>query len=129
MNSELFNQIWQVCLLPLLGVLTTFAVKFLNAKSKEINGKVESDTAKKYIEMVNSTIINCVIATNQTYVDSLKQQGKFDGEAQKVAFEKTLDAVMNILTDDAKTYIAHTTGDLTIYLTQLIEAEVNKNKA
>jgi hypothetical protein len=35
---------------------------------------------------------------------------------------------MAILSDDAKEYITETTGDLNVYLTQLIEAEVNKNK-
>jgi hypothetical protein len=36
--------------------------------------------------MLNRTITECVIATNQTYVETLKQQGKFDEEAQKIAF-------------------------------------------
>jgi hypothetical protein len=35
---------------------------------------------------------------------------------------------MSILTDDAKEYIAAITNDSRIYLTQLIEAEVNKNR-
>jgi hypothetical protein len=36
--------------------------------------------------MATDTITNCVIATNQTYVNSLKEQGKFDEAAQKEAF-------------------------------------------
>jgi hypothetical protein len=78
--------------------------------------------------MIYNTVSNCVIATNQTYVNSLKESGNFDEVAQKEAFNKTLTAVLAILTNDAKAYITEVTGDLNIYLTQLIEAEVNKNK-
>lgn len=128
MNSEIIQDIWQICIIPILGILTAFIVKFLKTKSEEILGKVDNDTAKKYIYLITDTITNCVIATNQTYVDSLKKEGKFDEEAQKVAFEKTLNAVLDILSEDAKIYIKETTGDLNTYLSQMIEAEVNKNK-
>lgn len=128
MNSEIIQDIWQICIIPILGILTAFVVKFLKIKSEEIIGKVDNDIAEKYIRLITETITNCVIATNQTYVDSLKKEGKFDEEAQKTAFEKTLNAVLSILSEDAKMYIKETTGDLNTYLSQMIEAEVNKNK-
>lgn len=78
--------------------------------------------------MVYQTVVDCVIATNQTFVESLKKSGSFDEAAQKEAFNRTMNAVMTILSDDAKEYIAEVTGDLKTYLTQLIEAEVNKRK-
>lgn len=128
MSTETLNQIFQLCVIPILGILTTFVVEFLRAKSKEIINNLDSDVAKKYTAMITNTVIDCVIATNQTYVEALKKQGKFDEEAQKVAFEKTLNAVLGILSDEAKDYIKETTGDLNLYLSQLIEAEVNKAK-
>lgn len=128
MSTETLNQIFQLCVIPILGILTTFVVEFLRAKSKEIINNLDSDVAKKYTAMITNTVIDCVIATNQTYVEALKKQGKFDEEAQKVAFEKTLNAVLGILSDEAKNYIKETTGDLNLYLSQLIEAEVNKAK-
>lgn len=78
--------------------------------------------------MIAATVEQCVIATNQTYVESLKKAGKFDLDAQKEAFSRTLDAVLTILSDDAKKYIAETTGDLNVYLTNLIESSVSLNK-
>ncbi len=128
MNSEIIQDIWQICIIPILGILTAFVVKFLKIKSEEIIGKVDNDIAEKYIRLITETITNCVIATNQTYVDSLKKEGKFDEEAQKTAFEKTLNAVLSILKKKKKMYIKETTGDLNTYLSQMIEAEVNKNK-
>ena len=78
--------------------------------------------------MVEDTVAKCVLATNQTYVDSLKAEGKFDTEAQKIAFDKTLNAVLAILTDDAKNYLTHIFGDLNVFLSNLIESQVKINK-
>lgn len=125
---ELLYKIAEVCLIPLLCVLTAFFIKWLKAKEAELLVKVENDTADKYVSMVARTITDCVIATNQTYVETLKKQGSFDAEAQKIAFQKTLDAVIAVLSDDAKAYLSELYGDVTAYLTTRIEAEVNLQK-
>lgn len=125
---EIVIQIIQVCVIPLLGILTKYLVDYLTAKRNEINSKTDNETAQKYTNMIYQTVVDCVIATNQTYVDSLKESGSFDEAAQKEAFNRTMNAIMTILSDDAKEYITEATGDLNTYLTQLIEAEVNKRK-
>lgn len=124
----LLYEILQVCIIPLLGVLTAYIVKFINVKSSEIQANVDNDTADKYIAMVTDTISACVIATNQTYVEALKKQNAFTAEAQKEAFQLTYNAVMAILTDDAKDYLAEIYGDVAAYITNKIEAEVNISK-
>lgn len=78
--------------------------------------------------LLQDTVISCVIATNQTYVDSLKEQGKFDAEAQKIAFQKTYDSVMQILTEDAVKYLNEALGDLDKYVNTMIESQVNLQK-
>lgn len=125
---EIVIQIIQVCVIPLLGILTKYLVDYLTAKRNEINSKIDNETAQKYTNMIYQTVVDCVIATNQTYVDSLKKSESFDEAAQKEAFNRTMNAIMTILSDDAKEYITEATGDLNTYLTQLIEAEVNKRK-
>lgn len=125
---EIVIQIIQICVIPLLGILTKYLVDYLTAKRNEINSKTDNETAQKYTNMIYQTVVDCVIATNQTYVDSLKKSGSFDEAAQKEAFNRTMNAIMTILSDDAKEYITEATGDLNTYLTQLIEAEVNKRK-
>ena len=125
---ELVTQIFEVCIIPLLGVLTAFFVKWVNAKTAEIADTRKNETEKKYINMLNNTISDCVIATTQTYVDALKKQGAFDAEAQKVAFTMTYEAVVKLLTDEATEYLNEAVGDLNLYITQKIESEVNLNK-
>lgn len=126
--TQLIFDIFQACIIPLLGVLTAFFVKWVNAKSAEIKTNIDDATLKKYMDMLTKTITDCVVATNQTYVESLKAQGKFDAEAQKKAFELTSSAVMEILSADAQEYLSSAVGDLNVYITKKIEAEVNANK-
>ena len=121
-------EIFEVCIIPLLGVLTFYIVQFIRVKTAELNSKNDNDTLSKYITMLSDTVIDCVIATNQTYVDSLKAQGKFDMEAQKIAFEMTYNAVIKVLNNEAKDYLTNIYGDLSTYITNMIEAEVNRNK-
>jgi hypothetical protein len=128
MPMELIGQIFEVCIIPLLGVLTAFFVKWVNAKTAEIADTRKNETEKKYITMLNNTITDCVIATSQTYVDTLKKQGAFDAEAQKVAFTMTYEAVLKLLTNEAAEYLNEAVGDLSLYITQKIESEVNLNK-
>ena len=129
MTTELITQIFEVCIIPLIGVLTAFFVKFVNAKSAELTAKIENETEKKYLQMLNDTITDCVMATTQTYVDSLKKQDAFTADAQKMAFTMTYTSVMNLLTQEAQEYLTEAVGDLNLYITQKIEAEVNMNKS
>lgn len=125
---ELLYNLFEVALIPLLGVLVAYGVQFLRAKGAELGAKTENEKLAKYIGMLTNTITDCVIATNQTYVEALKAKGSFDAEAQKVAFNLTYDAVLKVLNDDAKDYLTNVYGDLTVYISNLIEAEVNRNK-
>lgn len=125
---ELLAQIMEVVIIPLLGVITAYVIKVVNAKLDDIALTRESELEKKYLDMLSETITDCVMATTQTYVESLKKRGEFTAEAQKEAFEQTYNAVINILSEDAKEYLTVAVGDLNLYITQKIEAEVNMNK-
>ena len=95
---------------------------------KTLADTTNDEKQKKYIEMLNSTITDCVIATTQTYVDTLKKQGKFDKEAQEQAFLMTFNAVSGLLTEESKKYLNEAIEDLDLYIKQKIESEVNINK-
>ena len=125
---DLLNDIFRLCLVPLLGVLTTYLVAYIRIKSNELAMKADNELEQKYMLMFAQTIADCVLATNQTYVEALKNQNAFDKSAQEEAFKKTYESVMAVLSEDAKAYLTNAYGDLSVYLTQKIEAEVNKSK-
>ena len=124
----LLYQVLEVCIIPLFGLLTAYFVKYIKVKSAEIQTKVDSELGDKYIAMLTETITACVTATTQTYVEALKKEGKFDLDAQKIAFTRTYENVMAILADEAKEYLQTAIGDLSAYVENMIEAEVNRNK-
>ena len=125
---EILQQIFELCVIPLLGILTTYLVKLIRKKNEELDAKVSKEVSKKYIDMLADTITDCVISTNQTYVDALKAANAFDKEAQKKVFELTYNKIMNVLTEDAKEYLTTIYGDLEIYITTKIESEVKLYK-
>nr|DAZ72800.1 MAG TPA: hypothetical protein [Caudoviricetes sp.] len=126
--ANVVKQIFELVVFPLLGIGTTYLIVLINAKIKELKKQSDSDLEKKYLDMLNNTIVDCVLATNQTYVNELKKQGKFDLDAQKIAFQKTYENVMALLTDEAKKYLSKALGDLQTYVNNKIEAEVLLNK-
>lgn len=128
MDAQLIAQIFQICIIPLLGILTTFLVAWIKSKKDALKQQTDSELAKKYLDMLDNTITDCVIAMNQTYVNSLKQQGKFNGEAQKKAFTDVYNKVIAILGQDAIEYLNSAVGDLNEYISSKIEKEVNSNK-
>ena len=128
MDVQLIAQIFQICIIPLLGILTTFLITWIKSKKDALKQQTDSELAKKYLDMLDNTITDCVIAMNQTYVNSLKQQGKFDSEAQKKAFTDVYNKVIAILGQDAIEYLNSAIGDLNEYITSKIEKEVSSNK-
>ena len=122
---ELLQQIFELCIVPLLGILTAYVVKLVQKKVNEIEDSIDNKKINKYLDMLNNTIAECVVATNQTYVWALKQEGAFDKQAQQVALEMTKEKVLEILTEDAKDCLDEAYGDLESYILTKIEATVN----
>lgn len=126
---ELLQKIFEVCIIPLLGVLTTYLVVFIKNKTEALKKESDNELYQKYMDLLSETIIKCVIATNQTYVEALKNKNAFDMAAQKEAFNMTFEAVMNILPLDAIEFLNEAVGDLNTFIIKSIEAQVNENKS
>ena len=125
---EILSQIFQVVIIPLLGAGTLYLVSLINTKKKELEQKIESEKAKEYLDILETTITDLVIATTQTYVQALKDKNAFTIEAQKEALRRTYTAVMGILTEDAKEYLNKSVADLESYILSKIEANVVTTK-
>lgn len=126
---NILQQIFELCIIPLLAIITRSLVIYISTKKDELKNKTDNELAKKYLDLLNDTIANCVIATNQTYVEALKKENAFTADAQKAAFEKTYQAVIATLSEEGQKYLPEVVGDLQTYITQKIEASVNQNKA
>lgn len=128
-TMEMLQKIFEICIIPLLGVLTTYLVMFIRNKTEVMKKETDNELYKKYMDLLSETIVKCVIATNQTYVEALKNKNAFDETAQKEAFNRTYSAVMSILSQDAIEFLNEAVGDLDTYIRKTIEAQVNMNKS
>ena len=125
---NVLSQIFEIVIFPLLGIGTAYLIVLIRAKIQELKQMKDDELYHKYLTMLENTVIDCVLATTQTYVEALKKEGKFDADAQKIAFTKTYTNVMNILSKEAKKYLENALGDLEQYVYNKIEAEVKLTK-
>lgn len=126
--AEILQTLFTVVIIPLLCILSKYGVAYLQTKMDELKNKTDNELEKKYLDMLQDTVADCVLTTTQTYVDSLKNQNAFDAEAQKQAFEMTKTAVLAVLSEDAQEYLQNMLGDFEAYLKVLIESQVQVNK-
>ncbi len=126
--NNLITDIFQIVIIPMLGILVGYFVKWINHKAEELQANTDNIYAKKYINFLNETIVATVTAVNQTYVDALKKQGAFDKQAQEKAFAMVYNTVIATLSEEGKKYLNEAIGDLNTYITAQIESQVKLQK-
>lgn len=127
--KEVLEILMTVVIIPAIPIIVNHAVKAFKEWSANKAVQTESETIAHYLMDITDTISAAVLCTTQTYVEALKAQGKFDEEAQKIAFEKTKVAVMTLLAEDAKEFLAQMYGDVDLWIDTKIEQIVNLQKA
>lgn len=109
----------------LCGLVITVGIPFLFTLLRK---KVKDEKLARLLTRVENIVKQTVILINQTYVDALKEEGLFDKEAQKAAFEMCKEKVLAMLNEESIKAIAETFGDFDEWIRTLIEAYVRENK-
>lgn len=73
-------------------------------------------------------VITAVKKTNQTYVDSLKENQAFSFDNQATALKKSMKTAEEIMRQEVKDFISAEYGDLNKWLDTQIEVAVNTIK-
>jgi len=126
--NELLMTLIQAVIIPAIPILVTFLVKLLKAKAEQATIKINNELVQQYLQEAVESVLQAVTFTSQTYVDNLKKQGKFDAEAQKIAFTTAKEVALQLLTEDAKKMISDLYGDLMVWLDTKIEQTVKEQK-
>lgn len=121
MNNEIFKIIIELLVTFITVILVPNITKFLNSK-------VKNENLKYVINELSTLIEEAVHYTNQTYVEQLKKDGKFDLESQREALLKATYFVLDNLTETAQSIIEKENLDLEILIQNKIEAEIAKRK-
>lgn len=123
MNDILIKVLTSVGILVLANLFV-----YLSNLSKEKINSIENYKVRDAVARLLDIISKCVGATNQTYVNELKENGKFDRNSQEEAWNTTKAAIENILDNESKEILNKAYGDLNAYINQTIEDEVNRQK-
>lgn len=107
--------------IPIISLLGAKLVSWLSTK-------IKNEKANRMIQTATEIVISAVKTVFQTYVDSLKKEGKFDKESQLIALNKARDIAYRQMTDEIKQFIEANYGNLDAWLNTQIEATVSTLK-
>lgn len=126
MNEILLNILSVIVTAIILPLISMVGGKLINW----LSAKIKNEKAGILIGTATEIVINAVKSVFQTYVDSLKKEGKFDKESQLVALNKAKEVAISQMTEDVKEFIRENYGDLDAWLNTQIEATIDtlKNK-
>lgn len=115
-------------IVPIIPLASIYLQKLITVKINEINSRVENEHISKYLNIAKETLQSCVAETTQTYVESLKLQGKFDKQAQENAMILTKQTFLTIISKDTKNVLEEMFDDYDSWITTTIEEIINSNK-
>ncbi len=118
--EQFYTILWSAVGIILTGLaswLTATGVSFLNQKIKD-------KKIARWASEVFQIIMNAVQTVFQTYVEELKEKGKFGEEEAKKAKERAYKIITSQLTDELKSYITENFGDMKEYIMNQIEAQI-----
>lgn len=110
------------------AIVTKYVVPWLQTVTAVKTAKIENDKIRTGINEALDAVLTAVTATNQTYVESLKNKNMFDAEAQKTAFTKSWNTAQALLTETAKNALVVMYGGVDEWLTAKIEQTTNELK-
>lgn len=122
------DEFMKVAITACIPALTVIFGWGINKAASIANSYVHNQFVQHCIQNAASAVSNAVSDINQTYVDSLKEQDKFDEEAQKRAFADALATAKRSLTNETILFIKETFGDVDAYLKPMIESQVRAQK-
>ena len=115
-------------LIPLLITIITICFYTMTSKIAKDAARTAPSKYSEIIYGLENIVNKAVITTNQTFVNELKKQGKFDKEAMEEAYNKTFNSIVASLSQSFFEYIDKETIDIDTLLKNMIETSVDWNK-
>ena len=124
MNDILLNVLAAVTTCIILPLISFLGIKL----SQWLSTKIKDEKAAKLLTQATEIVVTAVKSVFQTYVESLKNSGSFDKNAQLEALNKAKAIITSELTVELKDFIVANYGDLESWITNQIEASIYKLK-
>ena len=112
-------------ILPIISlVLTTLASWAVGLLIQWMNTKIKDQTLLKHATAVTQIVTDAVMNVFQTFVETLKNNDKFDAAAQAEAKERAMKIILGQLTPELMDYIEDNYGDITAWISSKIETVI-----
>ena len=115
-------------LIPLLATIITICICMITSKVAKDTTRLAPSKYSEIIYALENIVNKAVITTNQTFVNELKKQGKFDKKAMEEAYNKTFNSIVASLSQSFFEYIDEENVDIDVLLKNMIETSVDWNK-
>ena len=115
-------------LIPLLITIITICVCTMTSKIAKNAAESAPSKYSGIIYALENIVNKAVITTNQTFVNELKKQGKFDKKAMEEAYNKTFNSIVASLSQSFSECIDKEAIDIDTLLKNKIETSVDWNK-
>ena len=124
MPQELSTILWGA-----LGTIVTAFIGWLSTTAiMWLNNKIKDQKLARWSSTIAKIIFDAVQTIQQTFVDTLKKEGKFDDKAAKEAKEKCMTIINGQLTEELRKYITDNFGDMTEWLMNQVESTIHQIK-
>ena len=133
--NEMLKEIVELLLFTIItgcGIaIINKVITFLNEKIDNLQKTktfAEHEKLNQYIDYAQEAITTAVTSVSQTYVDTLKKNGRFDKTAANHAKEQAIQIAEKLISDNSKIAIETVFGDFEEYINNKIEAVIKDGK-
>ena len=125
MSQEILNIVLSAVSLLVTGLVGWGVSVF----TSWLNTKIADKKVAAYLTHITHIVTDAVMNIYQSFVETLKTNGKFDANAQAEAKKAALEIINSQLTPELKDYIQTNFGDVQAWLSNKIESVIYGLKA
>lgn len=125
MYDVIISNLIKIAAVIITGTITGVVLPLI---SSWIKSKVNNQKWANAIDDITVQVSNSVDYLEQTLVNQLKKDGRWNTDTQKEVLNEAVTAVMNNLSADTLKYLQENVSDITAYITQCIEAKILNSK-
>lgn len=126
--KEFIQQLMYLVITGILPFVTVYFANFVKSTIQKNSKNAENENIESLINYAGEAISVAVMTVSQTYVDTMKMQGKFDKEAQAIAKQMAIDKAKELISKEMKSAIETVYSNFDAYLDNYIETIVRESK-
>jgi Ni,Fe-hydrogenase I large subunit len=126
--NEILKEVIMSVITIMITILSGCITRIITIKMNDMSNKIKDSRKVEFLNWVNSVIVQCVDTTTQTYIDTLKKNGNFNEQAQKEAFNMTMNNISSLLSEQDMSTLGGYVGDTSTWITTSIESYIKSRK-